>query len=255
MPINIRTELQQVWDNLNRGKNDISGNALNFDLDSKLVHFVQVGDYYYFVNNIPTLTFDYLSPEASKILGYPLEQLTLQSILGMIHPEDLPYFFDFEARVADFFNKLPVEKILRYKTRYDYRIKKADGNYLRVMQQILTIEHGADGAIIRTLGIHTDITHLKQHGKPMLSIIGLDNEPSYIDLQVKSKFIPTQDKLRKREKDILHLLIAGKANAEIADILNISRLTVETHRKNMLKRLNLNSSAQLVAKAIQDGWV
>jgi DNA-binding CsgD family transcriptional regulator len=148
-----------------------------------------------------------------------------------------------------------VDKIQKYKTRYDYRVKKADGNYIRVLQQILTIENGADGAIIRTLGIHTDITHLKPKGKPMLSIIGLEGEPSYIDIKIKSKFIEATDGLRKREKEIIALLISGKTNLEIAAQLHISKHTVETHRKNMLRRLNLKSTPQLVSRAIQEGWV
>jgi DNA-binding CsgD family transcriptional regulator len=255
MSINIRKELQQVWDELNKGKTELAGTPFNYDLESRMIHFVQVGEYYYFVNHIPTLKFDYLSTQAASVLGYPFESLSLQSILGVIHPDDLPYFFDFEAKIAEFFNRLPVDKIQKYKTRYDYRVKKADGNYIRVLQQILTIENGADGAIIRTLGIHTDITHLKPKGKPMLSIIGLEGEPSYIDIKIKSKFIEATDGLRKREKEIIALLISGKTNLEIAAQLHISKHTVETHRKNMLRRLNLKSTPQLVSRAIQEGWV
>src|SRR3546814_10223167 len=63
-----------------------------------------------------------------------------------IHPDDLPHFINFEATVTQFWKQLPPEKVMKYKSRYDYRIRKKDGTYIRIMQQIVTIQSDDEGA-------------------------------------------------------------------------------------------------------------
>jgi two-component system nitrate/nitrite response regulator NarL len=57
--------------------------------------------------------------------------------------------------------------------------------------------------------------------------------------------------LTRREKEILHLLADGLKGPEIAGKLFLSPLTVETHRKNMLKKFNANS-LQMLLKVARD---
>jgi DNA-binding NarL/FixJ family response regulator len=57
--------------------------------------------------------------------------------------------------------------------------------------------------------------------------------------------------ISEREKQVLHLIAKGKTTSEIANELNISIHTVNSHRKNMLKKLNLKSPVQLVTFAIE----
>ena len=56
--------------------------------------------------------------------------------------------------------------------------------------------------------------------------------------------------LSKREKEVIALLANGKSTNDIADLLFISTHTVQTHRKNINKKLELNSFADLVHFAI-----
>jgi DNA-binding CsgD family transcriptional regulator len=139
--------------------------------------------------------------------------------------------------------------------RYDFRFKKKNGDYIRVLHQVAVVEHDETGGIIRTLGVHTDITHLKREGRPVMSFIGIEGEPSYLDIDVKSKFIENKKILTNREKEILKLLMEGKLSKEVSDILNISKQTVDTHRKNMLRRNSLNNTGELIGKAIKQGWI
>jgi two-component system, NarL family, response regulator NreC len=57
--------------------------------------------------------------------------------------------------------------------------------------------------------------------------------------------------LTEREKEILQLLAEGKSNKEVAVILNVSPLTVETHRSNLMQKLNLHSTADIVLYAVR----
>jgi DNA-binding NarL/FixJ family response regulator len=57
--------------------------------------------------------------------------------------------------------------------------------------------------------------------------------------------------LTAREKEVLELVANGHSTKQIADKLKISIRTVESHRINMLKKMKVNNSAELIRKAIE----
>lgn len=57
--------------------------------------------------------------------------------------------------------------------------------------------------------------------------------------------------LTAREKEVLELVANGHSTKQIADMLKISIRTVESHRINMLKKMKVNNSAELIRKAIE----
>jgi DNA-binding NarL/FixJ family response regulator len=61
--------------------------------------------------------------------------------------------------------------------------------------------------------------------------------------------------LTPREREILQLLAEGKSNKEAAAILNLSLYTVETHRGNIMQKLNLHSAPELVLYAVRKGVI
>jgi len=70
------------------------------------------------------------------------------------------------------------------------------------------------------------------------------------------KFQPRQEKinvelLTPRQREILRLVSIGHTNREIAEVLEISVRTVEVHRFNLMRRLNVRNVAQLLRRALQ----
>ncbi|MDI9342556.1 MAG: response regulator transcription factor, partial [Sediminibacterium sp.] len=63
------------------------------------------------------------------------------------------------------------------------------------------------------------------------------------------------EKLSSREIEIIKEVAAGYSNNEIADRLNISVRTVETHRKNIMAKLELKNMAALIRFAIQQNYI
>lgn len=61
--------------------------------------------------------------------------------------------------------------------------------------------------------------------------------------------------LTPREREILQMLGEGNSNKEVATKLNLSLHTVETHRGNLLEKLNLHSTAELILYAVRKGVV
>lgn len=63
------------------------------------------------------------------------------------------------------------------------------------------------------------------------------------------------DLLTPREKEILHLLLEGKTNKDIAAALALSLYTVETHRRNLQSKLNIHSFPELILYAARKGII
>jgi two-component system, NarL family, response regulator NreC len=63
------------------------------------------------------------------------------------------------------------------------------------------------------------------------------------------------DQLTTREREVMQLTAQGQTNAEIASRLFISPRTVETHRTNLMHKLDLHNHAQLIQFAIQHGII
>jgi len=63
------------------------------------------------------------------------------------------------------------------------------------------------------------------------------------------------ESLGRREREVLQLLAGGKTSAQIAAVLGIATGTVEVHRRNLMRKLDLHSVAELTRYAIREGLV
>jgi DNA-binding NarL/FixJ family response regulator len=66
---------------------------------------------------------------------------------------------------------------------------------------------------------------------------------------------PTRDRLTSRQREIVQLLAEGKTSKEVATILGLSTKTVETHRAQIMRRLDCHSVSELVRYAIRNNIV
>ena len=114
------------------------------------------------------------------------------------------------------------------------------------------LDAGATGYILKNSGI-------KMLSKAIVSVskgetffdpnVAFNFMNNYIDENVT---IGKSDKviLSNREKEILSLIANGKTSKDIAEKLFIAKTTVDTHRKNMIRKLNLSSGSELVKYAV-----
>lgn len=61
--------------------------------------------------------------------------------------------------------------------------------------------------------------------------------------------------LTDREKDVLQALAEGRSNKEVASMLDVGVSTVETHRANLMQKLNLHNTAEIVLYAVRKGII
>ena len=69
------------------------------------------------------------------------------------------------------------------------------------------------------------------------------------------KYFREFELLTKREKEVLKLIAMGESNKRIGEMLHISALTVKTHRQNILRKLNVNRTSDLIKIALAFGLI
>lgn len=257
--ITLYNQVQQEWGKISverKSAETLAGPAV-IELHKKLLKLFHIGDFYYYLFNIRAKQFEFISAEIVPMLGYPMEQvMDVCFFLSLIHPEDQPWYLKIETELVRFFNPMPHTEAQRYKVRYDFRVRRADGCYIRLLQQMLAIEADEDGVWTKTMGSHTDITFLKKEGRPTLSFIGIDDAPLYIDvLAGQTPLLQAKEVLTTREKQVLQLMVQGKLSKEIADQLCIDKTTVDSHRKKMLRKTGAATSGELLSIAFKNSWI
>jgi two-component system nitrate/nitrite response regulator NarL len=112
---------------------------------------------------------------------------------------------------------------------------------LEAIQQMK--EAGASGYIMKN-------SPLK---KVVQAIRAVANNETFFDNSIATKDEITKENifLSSREKEILRLIGEGKTSLEIADALFISKSTVDTHRKNILKKITLYGKNDLIRFAVE----
>jgi len=232
---------------------DIDKLQNQIDLYKRLLNIFHAGDCYYYVFSMYTAELEVVSENIKEILGYESQDFSVKFMMEIMHPDDKPYFLNFEYKVVEFFKSLSFDKVPFYKVQYDLRLKKKDGSYIRVLHQAVQVDYDEKN-YYRTLSLDTDITHIKPDGIPCFSLIGLDGEPSYYNIQDQA-FTKSFDLFTKREREVLKGIIEGKTSQQIADELLISCFTINAHRRNIMEKAEVKTPLELVRKTLKEGWV
>ena len=119
-----------------------------------------------------------------------------------------------------------------------------------------SVKAGADGYLLKgsskeefLKALHTISNGGKYFSGDISSIlIGQLIKPS---LSVSKPITDDELMITKREKEILKLLLSGKGNKEIAEVLDISKRTAEVHRFNLMKKLKVKNLIELSNKATE----
>jgi DNA-binding NarL/FixJ family response regulator len=109
---------------------------------------------------------------------------------------------------------------------------------------------GARGYVLKTDGNGTLISAVESLAlrKPFFSA----QIPGAVLLASRTRSNGSGSPLTNRERGIVQLIAEGHSNKQIAKLLRISAKTVETHRLNIMRKLNISSSARLVRYAIRN---
>lgn len=138
------------------------------------------------------------------------------------------------------------------------KLIKGDKPYVKVIMVSMLCDAGV---VTKALKAGADAFIIKNTGKEELlrAITKVMNDEKYISAELSYNLLhtihkqpaqsPSVSSITQREKEIIRHIAEGFTNQQIADKLFISRRTVDTHRKNILHKLQLNNTAALIKYA------
>lgn len=188
-----------------------------------------------------------------RVLGYPDALVDLALIHQIWHPDDAPLLAVITERATRaLMTILPALQPFESTLTVDYRVRKSNGEYIKVQRQSTVFETGGDPErAISSCSYCRDISNLKTHDRMGWQWLGRGSETiSFTDMRDQMNYLPTA-----REMDVLRKLADGRSSKEIAVAFGLSVFTVNTHRRNLLERTGLSNTAELVGHAGRCGWV
>lgn len=250
-------KIKQAWEP-NRISHPVKS-ELYLNIIDQVAKLFSAGEFYYYIINFDSLQMEYVDQRIESVLGIKPEECTIDNMLGLIHPEDLEQMHKKEAKAVDFIlNQIKTEDILDYKVVYLMRVKHTKGNYKTILHQSKTLTLSEDGKAQQVLGIHTDVTYLNLPIDHKISFIG-DRCSSYYSLPSDENYRKIEDNIYNtftaREKEILSYIANGKSFTDIAVILNVSPHTINTHKKNILRKTDCKNTTELVARCVRLGII
>lgn len=205
---------------------------------------------YFYINYSPNTQTVYVSPHVKKILGYEIEEFEYKRLLDIIHPDDQPIvlagtYFAYETANSKVFN--PFE----FGVFFSYRAFHKNGTLKRLLRYSSPINYDITGKVIHYISVVTDITEMQPSNRVHIWHTGLPDEvPPFSTENFYNNKV-----LSKREMDILFYLCEGLNSNGIAQKLFISRHTVDTHRRKILAKMEVENTGQLIRKAFSMGLI
>lgn len=237
--------------------NQIFDTYPNVDLEVHVKKLIELDSFYpynatfFCITNTALKSFEYVSKNFTACTGLDAKEMTeggMNYFWSTFHPDDIQLWIKSLNDLMEYtMNETSVAQRKKMNYTWNYRIKSAKGNYLNIIQNTTPIQFDQENKPIIGLAHHTVLdSNMKMDICASAKYLNENNE--YETLFYKN--LTTANLLNivsNREKDIIRLLLLNKKSEEIANKLFISKHTVNTHRKNILKKLQLSSTTELIS--------
>lgn len=172
-----------------------------------------------------------------KILGYKKSTRSIpeEEMLDVYHPDDR----DVLREMRNFFRQ---NKSASFTALFKFR--DVNNNYLWLCTVANIFRRTKDESVFEVVGVSIDFTSQFTYSKNIRML-------SQEKLREMNKDVIA--KITPREREILRYFAGGCKTREIADKFNLSFHTVNNHRKNLLKKLEIKNLAALVNFAVENG--
>jgi DNA-binding NarL/FixJ family response regulator len=182
-----------------------------------------------------------------QIIGHATHGLILEELLEESNPDILIL----DINLPDIDGLTLLKKIRDYNKRIKIMIFTMYDDFSLIEK---ARDFGADAYLIKNATNEELLSALDGLSKPEFYVLPsvqkeIDNKKTYRDRFVQKL------KLTSREIQIIQNLARGHSNQEVADLLFISLYTVETHRKNIFRKLELSGLGNLIRFAHDNGLV
>ncbi|WP_166966207.1 response regulator transcription factor [Yeosuana marina] len=245
-----------IVDNIKSIYKDIFKSYDNPSLEDHINKIIELDAYlpysstFFCITNTQNLTFEYISKNMFSCLGLDEGLMKTQGMRyfwSRMHPEDVEHWLNALNELMNFtLTEITFEERKRMSYTWNYRIKNAHNVYVNVIQNTTPLEFDLHDKPIIGLAHYTVLDskiNLQVSATAKLLNENKEYETKYFN-NFSQKLL--SDGLSNRERDVVRLLILNLSSKDIAERLNISSNTVDTHRRNILKKLNISSTGELI---------
>jgi DNA-binding CsgD family transcriptional regulator len=194
-------------------------------------------------------TYSHLHTEGfERYFGWPDAEMTSEKILEIVHPDDQEafaklYYLVLEGLLA---MPIPVKGIGHF--CISYRIKTAQGNYVRILETNNIIESDAEtNTPLICLSQMSRIDFGPPNEKVYYYFVITDKDGS-VDIMSEylKQYNPIVNVFSENELKIVRLMMQGKTSQEIAESIFLSKHTIDKYRKNLLEKTGSANSSALI---------
>lgn len=200
------------------------------------------------VLDIKTMQYPLILGDVEKVCGWSKEYFYEVGVEGYVNkflPNDLLGLGEISKLINNYLPTLTKQEVKQFRSIYDYQMCGKDGRVRRVCQEGIPLKTNEEGHITYLLAYVSDITNFKREGKQHIHLSGGANS-CLIEIDNTSNTCKELPMLSKREQEISKLLGQGLVSEEISKQLFISVNTVNTHRQNMLRKLGMADTTELL---------
>lgn len=213
---------------------------------------------FFYIIEINTGRYRFLGRQQETVSGYSNEvflERGIELFLERVHPDDVEILLNrVYVSLGLLMDELPAEDRKRVQFQYNYRFQRKDGEYLNLLEQLYVLELDEHDALSLVLG---NVIILDNKGElPVRATCKRISDSGFCEVFYSETFNSSRSSLNKitaRELDILRNLASGMTSRQIAEELFISKHTVDTHRRNLLKKLECKSVVDLAKIAFAGG--
>lgn len=224
-----------------------------------LENVLSTGPCFVYMLDYKTMTYLYISSSIKNITGYDpkeVQEAGPKYFFDKIHPEDMDELMNVTfKKIVAYYQSTPIEDRKKIRCSYDYRVKRADGKYMRFLQQTVIVDMDDAGKPLADIGIISDITEYKKNNTISLHLSIYQQDAGFLTTSVASEKSVKKDRISERELEILKLLMQGYSSKKIADQLSISINTVRNHRQNLLEKTKTKNIAELITFALSNSII
>lgn len=237
---------EEMWAKQNQSSTKIDYNVWEHN-KSMLNHLSKISRNCTFVVDVYKCNYAYASPNFVDILGYDKNKIETVEKQGdylesRIHPDDYTKLIALQIKLSQFIYSLPFEQRNDFANIYSFRILNARQQYVRVISKHQVLEQDRNGKAWLIIGNMDISPDQKESDIVDCTVFNLKNGEMFSPaLSLDSPAI-----LTKRETEILYFIQKGLLSKEIADKLSISIHTVNVHRQNLLRKLDVQNSIEAI---------
>lgn len=205
---------------------------------------------FFCITNTQDLSFEYISKNMSACLTLDRRELITKGMRyfwSRIHPDDLEIWLKALNHLMSFtLDEISVKDRIRASYTWNYRFKDGKGDYVNIVQNTTPLEFDSENKPIIGLAHYTVLpSEIEMPVYASAKLLNVNNEYETIYFNNFSQKL-LSDNISNRERDIIRLLLLSYSSKEIGKSLGITANTVDTHRRNILKKLNISSTGELI---------